>query len=124
MFSRIVIISSMTMLAVAGCQQMPAGPTASEGLYNSLVAQCTAQGGRDRRGQAACAQSNSLAMQVASERAQRDSQAATVAQNNAVAVGVAAGAAGLVGGTILGQATAPRYYRGYYGYRCNYYRCW
>jgi hypothetical protein len=120
----------LALLAAAACQQMPTGPTASEGMYNSLVAQCSAQGGRDRRGENACAQANSLAMQVSSERAQRDAQAAAVAQNNAVTAGVAAGAAGLVGGTLLGAATAPRgYYGGYYGRpyyyrRCGPYGCW
>ncbi|TCI00765.1 hypothetical protein EJV46_01085 [Roseococcus sp. SYP-B2431] len=120
-------VSAIVLLAA--CQQMPTGPTASEGMYNSLVAQCSAQGGRDRRGENACRQANTLAGQVAGERAQRDSQAASVAQNNAITTGVAGAAAGVVGGALIGGAlSGPRYgygYRGYgpYGYRCGYWGC-
>lgn len=118
-------ISVLALLAASACQQMPTGPTASEGVYNSFVAQCSAQGGRDRRGQDACAQANNLAQQVSSERAIRDQQAGSVAQNNAVAAGVAAGAAGLVGGAVIGGAlSGPGYgYYGHRGYRCGYGWC-
>ncbi|MBV1797325.1 hypothetical protein [Siccirubricoccus sp. G192] len=117
-------IGVLALLATTACQQMPTGPTASEGMYNSLVAQCSAQGGKDRHGQNACAQANSLAMQVSGERAMRDQQAASVAQNNAVTTGVAAGAAGLLGGAVLGGAfSGPRYGYGYRGYRCGYGWC-
>ncbi|MBY0332585.1 MAG: hypothetical protein K2X49_18175 [Acetobacteraceae bacterium] len=117
-------IGVIAVLATTACQPMPAGPTASEGLYNSLVAQCSAQGGRDRRGQDACAQANALAPQVANERSQRDVQAASVAQSNAVTAGVAAGAAGLVGGALIGRASAPGYYGYPYYRRCGPWGCY
>jgi hypothetical protein len=98
-------VSALAFLATAACQQVPTGPTASEGLYNSLVVQCNAQGGRDRRGNTACAEVTSLAVQVSAERAQRDAQVASVSQNNAVVAGVATGAA-LLGAALLGNATA------------------
>lgn len=110
-------LGASAVLVTAACQPVPTGPTASEGYYNSLVAQCNAQGGVDRRGQDACRQSNQLAQQVSMERAQRDQQTAAVAQNNATTAAVAAGAAGLVGGAVLGAAASRPYGYGYYGYR-------
>jgi hypothetical protein len=114
-------VGAGVLLATAACQPVPTGPTASEGYYNSLVAQCNAQGGSDRRGQDACRQANQLAQQVSIERAQRDQQTAAIAQNNATTAAVAAGAAGLVGGAVLGAAASRPYGYGYYPYRRCYY---
>jgi hypothetical protein len=59
--------------------------------------------------QRACAQWNAMSGSVQAERSQQS-------QNNAVVSGLGGAAAGLVAGTVIGNATAgPRYYgRGYY----------
>jgi hypothetical protein len=110
-------VGATALLVTTACQPVPTGPTASEGMYNAMVAQCNAQGGKDRRGEDACQQANAMANQVSYERSIQGQQAAAVSQNNAVAAGVAAGAAGLLGGALIGGAlSGPRHYHGY-GYR-------
>ena len=81
-------------LAGAACT----APSQSSLDYSS---QACARGDR-----AACAQVPQLSAQV-----QRENQ------QNQIVTGVAAGAGGLLGGVLIGNATAPRYYYPAYGYR-------
>jgi hypothetical protein len=102
---------ALTALLGAGLGGCQTGPGPVEQQANSLAAMCQ-QG--DRK---ACAQWNALGGSVQAERSQQS-------QNNAVAAGLGGAAAGLVAGTVIGNATAgPRYYYGR-GYNPYYRRGW